>query len=35
MCQKDALYQNPQINQDMKVRFVWSQKRSYFNELNN
>ena len=22
MCQKDALYQNAQINQDMKVLFV-------------
>ena len=24
MCQKDALYQNAQINQDMKALFVWS-----------
>ena len=26
MCQKTALYQNAQINQDMKILFVWSKK---------
>ena len=35
MCQKATFQQNAQINQDMKVLFVWSKKRSYFNELNN
>ena len=30
------LYQNAQVNQNMKLRLVWSKKlRSYFDEVNN
>ena len=34
MYQKATFYQNAQVNKDIKILFVWSKKRNYFQKLN-